>query len=158
MKQRQAKDIMNPGLLVVREGMSVEDLAVFFTENEISGAPVIAHAGSLVGVVSLSDLARSVTASGNVAPDRSDPDYFVRGWEDRYNPEDLKQLRIVAEEVTVRDLMSTVVHCIAENTSVAECARRMLSGHLHRVLVTRGDRLLGIITTFDLLRLVAEVE
>jgi len=35
---------------------------------------------------------------------------------------------------------------------IADVARKMLDQHIHRVLVIEGGMLLGVITTFDLLR------
>jgi len=39
---------------------------------------------------------------------------------------------------------------------VTEVARILLDGHLHRVVVTDGPEILGIITPFDLLRAMIE--
>ena len=36
--------------------------------------------------------------------------------------------------------------------------RRMLDAHIHRLLVTRGDKVLGIISTTDLLGLLVDEE
>ena len=158
MQDKTAKDVMNADVLTVEEGMTAEDLAAFFEDNEISGAPVVDAGGRLVGVVSLRNLAAAATHSGNAAPDRSDPGYSLREWAEQFNPEDLKQLRVVDTETTVGDLMTPVLHTVALDTSVAECAQKMLEHHVHRLLVAAGDELQGIITSFDLLRLVAELD
>ena len=155
MRNLKAKDVMNPNVLVVTEDMTASELAAFLTDHEISGAPVVDDAGRLLGVVSLADLARSVSASGVARPDRSDPEYFVRGWEERFNPEDVQHLRIEADEVTVGDLMSAQVRTVDQETTVRECARKMLDNHLHRLLVTADGRLAGILSTLDLVRLLA---
>ena len=39
-----------------------------------------------------------------------------------------------------------------EETPVEKLADAMLERHIHRVLITRGERLVGIVTTMDLLR------
>ena len=61
---------MNPNVLVVQEDMTVEELARFLVESEISGAPVVDPEGRLVGVVSVTDL----------AAERANPDFFVSEW------------------------------------------------------------------------------
>ena len=155
MQHKTVKDVMNADVLSVHEGMTVEDLAAFLEENEVSGAPVVDDGGRLVGVVSLRDLVRSLAGSHNAAPDRSDPSYFVREWEDQFNPEDLQRLRVVDTEVTVGDLMSREIATVTEDTDVRSCARRMLERRVHRLLVTDGGELRGIVTSFDLLQLVA---
>ncbi|HEX9735292.1 MAG TPA: CBS domain-containing protein [Thermoanaerobaculia bacterium] len=156
MLNKTVKDVMNADVLSVPEGMTVEDLAAFFEDNEVSGAPVVDDGGRLVGVVSLKNLVHSLAGSRNAAPDRSDPSYFVREWEDHFNPEELQRLRVVDTEVTVGDFMSRQIHTVTEDTGVRSCARKMLELGVHRLLVTDGDQLRGIVTSFDLLQLVAE--
>lgn len=150
------KDVMSTEVLTVHEGMAAEELAAFFKENEISGAPVVDDDGQLVGVVSLKDLVRCLAGSHNVAPDRSDPDYFLREWEEHFNPEDLKALRVVDTEATVGELMSRTIYSVSEETDARTCAREMLEHRVHRLLVTTDGQLRGIVSAFDLLRLVAE--
>jgi CBS domain-containing protein len=157
MQNKTVKDVMNPDVITVRDRMTAEELAACFEDNEISGAPVVDDEGRLVGVVSLKDLVRRVTGSGSPAPDRSDPVYYLRDWEDQINPEDFKQLRVVDTETTVADLMSPVVHSIPEGMSAKACARKMLEHRVHRLLVTEDGELKGIVTSFDLLQLVAEI-
>ena len=69
MRELTAKDVMNPEILKVRDDMTVAELAEFLVENEISGVPVGDAEGRLVGVVSLSDAARSLTSPEMVLPD-----------------------------------------------------------------------------------------
>ena len=60
-----AKDIMTRNVLTVSEEWTVPELARFLTNHSISGAPVTNGEGKLVGVVSVTDIARaadSVTA------------------------------------------------------------------------------------------------
>lgn len=158
MQNKTVRDVMNPDVITVRDRMTAEELAACFEENEISGAPVVDDDGRLVGVVSLKDLARCVTGSGHPAPDRSDPAYYLREWEDQLNTEDFKQLHVIDTQTTVADLMSTVVHSIPEGVSARACARKMLEHRVHRLLVTEGGELKGIVTSFDLLQLVAEAD
>lgn len=158
MRKLKAKDVMNPEVLLVRDNLPVGELATFLVENEISGAPVLDADDKLVGVVTLSDLAILAAEGGSVAPDRSDPEYLMRGWEELFNPEDFKQLRVEKAGTVVRDIMSTSVDGISADASVAECARRMLDAHHHRLLVTQGDKLLGIITATDMLEVIATLD
>lgn len=156
MQDKTVRDVMSPAVITVNDRMTAEELAACFEDNEISGAPVVDDDGKLVGVVSLKDLVRSVAGSGTPAPDRSDPAYFLREWEEQFNPEDVKQLRVIATETTVGDLMSTAIHSVSESASARACARKMLEHRIHRLLVTEDGDLKGIVTSFDLLQLVAE--
>ncbi len=52
--------------------------------------------------------------------------------------------------------MTPTVYSVPEDATVPEIASMMLSGHLHRLLVTRDDRPIGIVSTSDLLGLLVE--
>ena len=93
-----AKDIMNPDIMRVREDLTVAELAAFLTEQEISGAPVEDEHGKLVGVVSVTDIVRATSSGGErYAPDH-DPNFYVRGWEDRIEAVELTKAEYFAAE------------------------------------------------------------
>jgi len=149
-----ARDVMNRDILKVRSTWSIRELATFLTDAQISGAPVEDDDGRLVGVVSVTDIVRS-TPAGSVSPERdqSNPDFYVRGWEDRLEMSEMTGFHIESAGRSVQQIMTPAIFKVDEETPVSEVARTMLSGHLHRLLVTRGNQVVGIITTSDLLRL-----
>ena len=53
-----ARDLMTDRVLAARADWSLRELATFFTEHAISGAPVVSEFGTAIGVVSLTDIAR----------------------------------------------------------------------------------------------------
>lgn len=140
MRPITAGDLMNPEILTVDVDMTVRELAAFLIENEISGAPVQDDEGRIVGVVSLVDVAavHSEGAEGDAesSPFTAQPD--GDGGRD---------------SLMVADVMTPMVYSVTEDATVSEVASAMLKGHLHRVLVTREDRAVGIISTSDLLGL-----
>jgi CBS domain-containing protein len=143
---------MNPEVLTVRDDMSVRDLAAFLIDNEISGAPVADAEGRLVGVVSLVDIAALASGEG---PRRGDGGgFFGPDWDDGLDEEDMEELEDLGQDgLRVADIMTPQIYSVHEDATVSEIASRMLKGHLHRLLVTREDRAVGIITTSDLLGL-----
>ena len=159
MTDVRARDIMNPDLLLARESMTVGELATFLTENEISGAPVVDEEGTLIGVVSLADVGRVAANIGGVAPDRSGPDFYLRGWEDIYDAEDLQKLKVEGNDVQVSTIMTRTIHSVSEDATVRDVARAMVRDHVHRLLVTRAadGGPAGIVSTMDLLKVVAEI-
>lgn len=154
MRPITAADVMNPNVLVVQEDMTVEELASFLVENEISGAPVEDSAGRLVGVVSVTDLARSVAQGTDPAADRSSPDFFVREWGDTLSRDEVEELRFGQEnELRVRDIMTPGVYSVDAQTPIPEVAETLIHSHIHRLLVTSDEKVVGIVTTSDLLGL-----
>lgn len=147
---------MNPEVLSVPEDMSVRELARFLIDHEITGAPVEDKNGKLVGVVSVVDIAGVASDDGAPRGDRSSPDFFVTGWENKVAIEEIQNFRIENDTVRVGEIMTPEVFSIAEDTRVSEVASTMLRGHLHRLLVTRDERPVGIVSTSDLLGLLID--
>jgi CBS domain-containing protein len=152
MRPITASDLMNPEVLTVRDDMDVRDLAAFLIENEISGAPVEDSEGRLVGVVSVVDIAALTSGEGRrLARDGSD--FFVRDWGESLDEDEVEELPDSPEGRRVADIMNPKIYSVREDATVSEIASFMLKGHIHRLIVTREDRAVGIVTTSDLLGL-----
>lgn len=147
---KTARDVMIHPVLAVREAWTVRELASYFIEKSISGAPVLDDSGRLTGVVSLSDIVDQVTRDREPAPPSA------RGWEGRYNPEDLRGLAIEDEGRVVADIMTPTFFTVPEDTPLPDIARTMVAGRIHRLLVTSLGRVVGIVTTLDVLRELAD--
>jgi CBS domain-containing protein len=118
----RARDLMQTDVLTVSPETSLLDMHRMFIEEEIHGAPVVDDDGSVRGVISSLDLLRP-GADGD-APER----------------------------LTASDIMTRELVAVSPNTPIAEVAETMREQHVHRVLVIEGRELLGVLTTFDLLR------
>jgi CBS domain-containing protein len=159
MRLITASDLMNPRVLTVRQDLTVRELANVLVENEISGAPVEDRSGKLVGVVSLTDIAAAL-ADDEELEGGERGDFFLSEWEDDgMSREEIEELGLDEAELTVAEIMTPEVFTVREDTPVSEIAEAMIQNHVHRILVTREDRVVGIISTSDLLGLlVAEKE
>ena len=150
---RRVKDVMNPDIMTVADDMTTDELARYLTEHEISGAPVVDGQGHLIGVVSMTDIGRQMAEPSEFpSSGRSE---FYRDTADDVSLEDLAQRFAEERAVAVRDVMTPVVHHVPASASVAEAARIMVEHHIHRLVVTQGREPVGIITSMDLLRVVA---
>jgi predicted transcriptional regulator len=148
------KDLMSPDIMTVADDMTTDALARYLTEREISGAPVVDSQGHLVGVVSMTDIGRSMAEPSEVESSRSSG--FYRDVEADVSLEDLGQRYVEQQAVTVRDVMTPVIHQVPVTASVAEAARLMVDQHIHRLVVTQGKEPVGMITSLDLLKTLAE--
>jgi CBS domain-containing protein len=140
-KNAIASDVMNPDVMTVTDDMSVPELAAFLTENQITGAPVLDTHGHAVGVVSVTDIAESGGGAGS--------------WqqEDGVQPEDRRGLHVENTGQRVRDIMTPTVYTVPDDTPVSQLASTMIAGRVHRLLVTKDKRIVGIVTALDLLKL-----
>ncbi len=153
MKDLKAKDIMNTDVLSVRDDMTVQELAGFLTERDILGAPVVDSEGEVVGVVSCTDIVQSTTTEADILVDKSTPGFYEHGWEDKLDPNEMARLHVEENEsLPVREIMTPTIYTVPEDTPISDIAKAMVAGRIHRLLVTRGSRLVGIITTLDMLK------
>lgn len=153
MKNLVAKDIMNPSVIVAAEDMTVQELANLLTSKMITGAPVVDDTGKPVGVVSTTDIVRSSARRTGAVHERLASSYCLRGWEDQIDEAELREFHVEEDDdLVVRDIMTPLIFKVSEDTSIAEMADTMIGGRIHRLLVTRDDRVVGIVTTLDMLK------
>ena len=125
-------ELMQTEVQTVPSDAVVNDAVVVLAESRISALPVVDGAGHMVGVISRTD----VLASEEEAEDQAARDTLF-------------------EQTFVRDLMTPRPLTIAPDADVKEAAQQMLYADVHRLFVTQGDRLIGVISTTDIMRAVA---
>lgn len=140
-----ARDVMQPDVICVPETMTVRELCELFSRNHIAGAPVLDAMDHLVGVVSVADVARFTAGWTGRLPDyHRDTAAGAREW--RADLDDR------ADSTRVRDIMNPVVYQVAQDTPLVEVLDLLIAEEIHRVIVTHRGRVIGIITTTDLMR------
>jgi len=152
-----ARDIMNHDVLSVGSDWSIDQLAEYLIENSISGAPVVDEEGKLMGVVSMTDIVRyrNLPATDDDAGDLHD--FYIHASNQKYSSDEIESAHLAAEALTtVRDIMTPKTYSVKENAKVRDIADAMIRANIHRVLVTRNDTLLGIITSMDMLRVIRD--
>ena len=154
-KTRNIKDLMSPDIMTVADEMTTDELARYFIEREISGAPVVDSQGHLIGVVSMTDIGRNMAEPSELMSSRSSQ--FYRDDAVDLTLGDLGQRYVEERAVTVRDVMTPAIHQVPVTASVAEVARIMVEQHIHRLVVTQGKEPVGIITSTDLLKMIADL-
>ena len=144
---------MNPDVIVAQASMTVQELTNFLTSNMITGAPVVDEFGKLVGVVSETDIVRSGARRDVAIKEKRESSFYLRGWEDKIDEDELGAFHVIEDEgLVVRDIMTPLIFKVSEDTSIAEMADMMIGGRIHRLIVTEDDRVLGIVTTLDMLK------
>lgn len=146
-----AKDIMRRHVITVTREMTLRELTKLFIERKITGAPVVDAEGRLVGVISQTDIVRR---DREIPPGVEIPDYYQEAeravYRSGYQIEDPDFTRVA-------DVMTPAVLSAEEGTPVEELAKLMLRKHVHRIVVTRGGQLKGIVTSMDMLRALVEM-
>jgi CBS domain-containing protein len=143
----RAHQIMTRQVITVATGAAVLEAANIMLQNHISGLPVVDEAGKLVGIVSQGDFIRRVEIGTQrkrgrwlkflLGPGREASD-FVH-----------EQGRKVAE------IMTPDPRTVTEDATLEAIVELMERNNVKRLPVTRGDRLVGIVTRTNLLSAVA---
>ena len=149
----QARDVMTKPAVTVKPDTPIGEIALLLLQKHISGVPVIDEAGSIVGIVTESDLLKSN------APEREKR----REWWLTLlaEGEELSKefLAIIGNpRRTARDLMTAPVVTVSEDTDIAEIGKLFTSLRIKRVPVVRDGRITGIVSRADLVRVVASLE
>jgi len=132
--------------MTVQRSTNLQEVSSFLIEHGITGAPVVDDEGSPIGVISMSDL--TAHAAGLDKP--KDGGYLTNAWHD--DPPHLHDLTFAAD-VTAGDVMTEFLIRVDVKAEVRELLELMKTARLHRVFVTERDRLVGIVTTLDLVML-----
>jgi CBS domain-containing protein len=151
-----ARDLMTTAPITVSPEASLLQVHRLFVEEEINGAPIVDDDGAVLGVISSLDLLRAVQEEYDEGAAASVPTYFrehlpYSGPDWIRAPEDFQD-RLGA--LTAIDAAVTEIVTVAPDAPVGEVARTMCEQRIHRVLVVDDGQLVGILTSFDLLRLI----
>lgn len=130
-----------------------------FLSSGVTGFPVL-KGDQLVGVISRSDVVRSLLTERSRAEPISE---FYSTTRSVRADEIEKSLEAIATQAGVRlaasrveDVMSTNVVSVDRAQSISQVAEFMIEGHIHRLPVVDRGRLVGLVTSMDFVRAVAE--
>ena len=146
----QAHEFMTKELVTVSPDTPTPEIARLLLAHKISAAPVVDDAGTLIGMVSEGDLLGRGDADREA---RRDWWLMLLAEGEALHPDFLAAVR--KPQLTAREVMSAPVIRITETTEAAEIAR-LEEYRIKRVPVVHDDRIVGIVSRADLLRVLAE--
>ena len=158
--QMTAADIMQTPVHCASPDDRLADLEKSLFDRDVGGMPVVDD-GRLVGIVSRSEFIRvpqlledwTAYARDELTRDGAawvDPDTSP----ETPNGGAVKEL---GEQIRVRHVMPSHVVTCSPDTAVPAVATLMTTHHVHRVIVVEEDSPVGIISSLDLVRLLADV-
>jgi CBS domain-containing protein len=167
---RYVEEIMQRQVVTVTPETTVRGLLRRLVSAQITGVPVVTEDGEIVGVVSTTDVIRLGAEEAEVPrveltweplaipSEEYDEDsaaaFFMQPEAWRYPTEDQTQAvpEAVFDGFTVADIMTPAVFTVKPRDTVEYVAKFLLQGRIHRALVVENGHLVGIVTSFDLLR------
>jgi CBS domain-containing protein len=124
-------DVMKIDLFVVRANAPIEQATELLDRHHVSGLPVVDTAGTLVGVISQTDIVRARST-----------DYLWTNW----------------PGLSVRHLMTSPPITVRRSTTLSVAAALMERHHVHRLVVVADDDEtlpIGILSVTDLVHDIA---
>jgi CBS domain-containing protein len=120
-----ASDVMIKEVLTIKESTPLKEVARLLSERKITGAPVVDENGDLVGVISETDIIRKTNSIGAWSPN------------------------------TAGQIMTKPAVTVSPNDTLQRICELMYNRSIHRVVVAEDKKIVGIITTMDILRAIA---
>lgn len=154
-------DVMTAQVKTVGPEMKLVDLEAFFTNQRVSGAPVVSEQ-RLIGVVSRSDVVRLVIEEEAEVRSALSFYFYLSPWGDEVSllnlisRESTKVLAHRLETLRVRDAMTPRIIAVGPDTSIKKACKTMAAHGVHRLLVIEDDILQGLVSSLDIVRAVAE--
>lgn len=128
-------DVMQANLRTIRGTDTVGEAIALLAESHVSGVPVVDDHGRLVGVLSNSDILEALA-------EHTDPE----------------AREAVFEQTVVQEVMTPRPQTINPEATIRDAAQRMLYLEVHRLFVEQDGRLIGVVSTTDLVRALAGVK
>ena len=166
------RDIMSADVVTIGAEMDLRRAAEILVRHHVSGTPVVAD-GQVVGVVSVTDLLEFMQAIPRAtAEPKTTADweegleppgaYYVEWWADARAEVSARFRALQAPEWdrlqkhTVAEVMTRSLCAVRPDATVTSAADYLLRAGVHRVLVLETRQLVGILTTTDFVRAVAQ--
>ena len=125
-------ELMQRQVKTVGGDTSIAEAVVSMADAHVSGMPVVDATGKVIGVLSTTDVLAAEAEAG-----------------------DGEARQTLFENTVVRDIMTPRPYTVAPDEDVREAARQMLYADVHRLFGAEGDKVVGIISTTDIVRAVA---
>lgn len=130
-----ARDYMSSPLQSVHLGDSLEGVYQELRDTGFSALPVVDDEGRVVGVLSRTDLLRLGTRQSNNRPGGS---------------------LLVFPERAAEDEMTSYPTTVSADTPLSRVAEIMVDDRVHRVFIGDDEETVGVVTTRDLMRAIAD--
>lgn len=142
---------MQSDVVTVTEGASLGEVGQLLLERRVSGVPVVDRMNRPVGIVSLTDI---VDSTVNENRQLGDEKLYYRSMA-RAADGVGRGFHLDASLDAAETVMTPLVLRIDAGASIVSAARVMAQERVHRLIVVEGEKMVGIITSMDVVRAVA---
>lgn len=144
---KTAGDIMTTSVITVRQDTGIKELVEILGKHRINGTPVVDDNKGLLGIVTEADIVDQCRKLHM-------PSFFsfLDGIIFLEDPDILEKEIKKMSGTTVGDICTRDVKTVTSDTPVQDIATIMAEDHLQTIPVMDGDRLVGVVGRWDVVR------
>lgn len=155
MRWMSVNNAMTRDVISVRASMSVKDAWLTLMEARISGAPVVDEGGSLVGILSVTDIFRAIMEKFQRARSLREATASLLDGVSA-EKEELRELSLAIRAVSESDVQSIIskdrkLYTLSPEDSFERAIRIMAEHGVNRLPVVKGSQVVGILTRQDVI-------
>ncbi|MFC1553856.1 CBS domain-containing protein [candidate division KSB1 bacterium] len=147
----KAADIMVKSVVCVQKSTTLQELVEIFLTKNVSGVPVL-DGEKLIGIISKTDM-----VTHGLEKELSS---LLKQKHEKYSSIDLPDFDYLLgsepSQETVEHVMTKKAITTGPDTKVAELVKIMLENKIHRVIIVEDEKVVGLVSTVDLLKLFDE--
>ena len=128
MKSTPISSIMTRNVVCVSPKQKILDVKHIYEKKNFHHHIPVTEAGKLVGMVSLIDFMYSIEGAG------------------------LDDKNTVYNKLMVKDIMTSNPHSASSNVSIEKVAHELAKGKYHAIPIVEGDKIVGIVSTADVIK------
>jgi CBS domain-containing protein len=151
----RVSDVMSRRPISIGTGASLLDALIVLRTNRVTGVPVVGPGNTVVGVLSERDLVRVLGLPWSTPGAEGMMDLLMADPAGESDPT-LLDLRTRLEERKVGEVMSRPPMTVRAEAPLELAMEVMTENEIHRLPVVEQNRLVGLVTTHDLLRSVLQ--
>lgn len=150
-----AKDLMTEKVICVYPETPVRDLIKILIDYQINGVPVVDKKERLIGVVSKTDIV-AVEEKTRKKQKSGGKNSFYGDTNGRLK-KDFDKISKTKDfgETVVKDIMTPLVITADADDTIDRLAKIMFHKKIHRIIIQDDGRVVGVVSTLDILRAVS---
>ncbi|MFQ5715399.1 MAG: CBS domain-containing protein [Candidatus Scalinduaceae bacterium] len=144
------KCMVTENIITAKETMGIKEVASLLVKNRIFSITVIDDQGSVIGIISISDVIKTFIPDFVPLVDID----FVKDYGTLdFSTEDVKKI----STMSVSDIMTRRVYTVDEECSLVRALSMIKKHNINALPVVRNNKLIGIVSNADICRRFLEV-
>ena len=150
LSERSVADVMTAKVVSVMADDTISDVSKLMLDYSLSTIPVINSTNQCIGIISRKDMTELYLKEDQELAHLVDADRLSLEWFSRATE--------TSDVCKVHELMSVDVVTVAQSANLPAACQMMASQQIHHLpVVNDDDELVGMISTFDVVKAISEI-